>query len=62
MRAEDLAELLVLSATSGTVDFVEFTKVFELYDPDEVHKWVKAYIAVSKGQAAHISVCSTRGL
>ena len=55
MRAEDLAELLVLSATSGTVDFVEFTKVFELYDPDEVHKWVKAYIAGSKAKP-HISV------
>ena len=44
MRARDLAKLLMLSATAGTLDFVEFRKVFELYDPDEVHEWVGKFI------------------
>ena len=44
MRARDLAKLLMLSATAGTLNFVEFRKVFELYDPDEVHEWVGKFI------------------
>ena len=45
MRAEDLASLLILSARTGTLNFVEFRKVFELYDPDEVHQWVEEFIS-----------------
>ena len=43
MRAKDLTDLLMLSATAGTLNFVEFRKVFELYGPDEVHEWVEKF-------------------
>ena len=55
MRAGDLAELLMLSAVSGTVDFVEFRRVFDFYDPDEAHEWVKTFVEHSK-ERPHISV------
>ena len=45
MRAEDLARLLILSARTGTLNFVEFRGLFELYDPDEVHEWVEEFIS-----------------
>ena len=44
MRAKDLARLLVVSATAGTVDFVEFRSVFKLHDPDAVHQWVDQFV------------------
>ena len=44
MRATDLAELLMLSAKSGTVDFVEFRTLFELFDPTEVQRWVEEFV------------------
>ena len=55
LRTRDLAKLLVLSAASGDVDFVEFRKIFLLYDPDRVHDWVEDFICRSKAQE-HISV------
>ena len=55
MRSEDLADLLMLSARSGTVDFVEFRKVFKLYDPDEVHSWVLSFVKKSV-EKPHVSV------
>ena len=55
MRAEDLAKLLMLSAKSGTVDFVDFRDVFELFDPTEVHEWVEQFVKRS-GEKPHISV------
>ena len=45
MRAEDLAKLLILSARAGTLNFVEFRYLFELYDPDAVHEWVEEFIS-----------------
>lgn len=55
MCAEDLAKLLMLSAKSGTVDFVKFRGLFELYDPDEVHAWVNSFVKHSV-ERPHISV------
>ena len=55
MRAEDLGQLLIHTAMSGTVDFVKFTSLFELYDPDHVHSWVKAYIAEEDSER-HLSL------
>ena len=55
MRAKDLAGLLILSAKSGTVDFVEFREVFEFYDPNQVHDWVDSFIQRSV-EKPHISV------
>ena len=55
MRSEDLGHLLVLSAVSGTIDFIEFRGVFNLYDPDEVHTWVENFVSSSKAKP-HISV------
>ena len=43
MRANDLASLLILSARTGTLNFVKFRGVFKLYDPDEVHNWVEKF-------------------
>ena len=48
IRAEDLAKLLMLSAKSGTVDFMEFRSVFEFHDPDEVHGWVDSFVERSE--------------
>ena len=45
MRAKDVANLLILSARAGTLDFVKFRNVFALYDPDEVHDWVEKFTA-----------------
>ena len=50
MRAEDLASLLILSARAGTLDFGAFRKVFELYDPDEVHEWVEKFISNAESE------------
>ena len=55
MRAKDLAKLLMVSATSGTMDFVKFRTLFNLYDPDHVRNWVTAYIADAKAER-HITV------
>ena len=55
MRSEDLADLLMLSARSGTVDFREFRKVFELYDPDDVQAWVACFVEHSE-KKPYISV------
>ena len=55
MRAGDLAELLALSARSGNIDFVEFRRVFEYHDPNEVHEWVKQFIKQSD-QKPYVSV------
>ena len=55
MRAEDLARLLMLSAKSGTVDFVEFRDIFDLYDPGEVHQWIENFVGRSS-EKPHISV------
>ena len=55
MRAEDLAKLLMLSAVSGTVDFIDFRLVFEIHDPDDVHNWVHEFVDQSK-ERPHISV------
>ena len=55
MRAKDLADLLMLSARAGTVDFVEFRGVFEHYDPDEVHSWVQSFVRKSV-EKPHVSV------
>ena len=55
MRAKDLADLLILSARAGTVDFVEFRGVFEHYDPDEVHCWVQSFVRKSV-EKPHVSV------
>jgi hypothetical protein len=40
MRARDLAELLMLTATAGPLDLQEFREVLYLRDPNEVHEWV----------------------
>ncbi len=50
MRAKDLASLLIISAKAGTFDFIEFQKIFELYDPEEVHQWVEKFISVVESQ------------
>ena len=50
IRAKDLASLLILSARAGTLDFVKFRDVFELYDPGEVHEWVEKFIADVESQ------------
>ena len=55
MRAGDLARLLMLSAKSGTVDFVEFREVFEFSDPDDVHAWVEDFVKRSV-EKPHVSV------
>ena len=55
MRAQDLAELLALSARSGNVDFVDFRQVFEIHDPDEVHAWVLEFIQRSY-EKPHIAI------
>jgi len=55
MRAEDLAKLLMLSAKSGTVDFVEFRSLFELFDPTEVQGWVEEFVKHSS-EKPHIPV------
>ena len=44
MRAGDLAKLLMLSARAGTLEFVKFRRLFDFYDPDQVHEWVKEFI------------------
>lgn len=44
MRASDLGKLLLLVATSGHFDLVEFRDVFERHDPNEVGTWVEAFI------------------
>ncbi len=44
MRANDLAELLLVSAAAGTMDFVEFRDVFKIHDPDEVHHWTTDFV------------------
>ena len=55
MRAKDLADLLMLSARAGTVDFVEFRRIFEHYDPDEVHCWVQSFVNESV-EKPHVSI------
>ncbi len=55
MRTADLAELLIVSAASGTMDFSNFKNIFDLHDPDRVHDWIKDFIAQSN-QQPHISV------
>ena len=50
MRAKDLASLLMLSARAGTLDFVSFRKVFDLYNPDEVHEWVERFVAEAESE------------
>ena len=55
MRAEDLAQLLMLSAKAGTVDFVAFREMFSLHDPYEVHVWVCDFVERSGGRP-HLSV------
>ena len=45
MRAADLANLLILSARAGTLNFVEFRDLFELHDPHEVHNWVGKFVS-----------------
>ena len=55
MRAEDLAKLLMLSAKSGTVDFVEFRSLFEHFDPTEVQEWVEEFVKHSSAKP-HIPV------
>ena len=55
MRSEDLADLLILSARFGNVDFVEFRKLFTYYDPDKVHSWVDSFIKKSV-EKPHVSV------
>lgn len=44
MRANALATLLMLAATTGPLDLVGFRTVFELADPDEVQAWVTALV------------------
>ncbi len=39
----------MLTAAKGPVDLDEFRSLFELFDPDEVHKWVEA--TIKKAQA-----------
>ena len=55
MRAKDLAKLLMLSARAGTLDFVKFRNVFELYDPDHVKDWIKKFIEEVKREP-HIPI------
>ena len=45
----------MLSAKSGTVDFVEFRDIFDLYDPGEVHQWIENFVGRSS-EKPHISV------
>jgi len=45
MRATALAKLLMLAATTGPLNLVEFRSVFDLTDPDEVDEWVSKWAA-----------------
>ena len=55
MRARDLARLLILSATAGTVDFVEFRSLFDLHHPDHVQSWVEKFVENAESQP-HLSI------
>ena len=55
MRARDLARLLILSATAGTVDFVKFRSLFELHHPDHVQSWVEKFVDDAESQP-HLSI------
>ena len=54
MRAKDLARLLILSATAGTVDFVKFRSLFELHHPDEVQSWVEKFVVDAESQTPFV--------
>src|SRR5258708_13994155 len=48
IRAEDLAALLMLAATTGPLDLKEFRSVFYLADPDEIHEWTQTFSSKMK--------------
>ncbi|MDQ3954318.1 MAG: ATP-binding protein [Actinomycetota bacterium] len=41
MRAQELGELLLLSAALGPLDLTEFRSLFSIHDPDAVSDWIK---------------------
>lgn len=45
MRAEALAKLLMLAATTGPLNLIEFREVLNLNDPNEVDTWVSKWSA-----------------
>ena len=50
MRALDLGKLLLLSAVSGNLDFNLFKSLFNIHDPDDVHEWVKKFVATANAK------------
>ena len=57
MRAQDLGKLLMLKAAKGSIDFIKFRTLFELYEPDKVHCWVEDFISATSAEK-HLSIAS----
>jgi len=56
IRAKDLGTLLMSFATSGAFDLTEFRNIFELFDPDEVEKWVGDFTARQSQQRLNLGL------